>query len=98
MFVPEFTRARISCLAMASGAHLSAAYVMSFGSTTSSPNLGVERRNVATPSPSKRRMGGEPSPETANPGSQRLVQHRPGTRPARGAAATVDELTFEVPK
>ena len=43
-------------------------------------------------------MGGDASPEAANPGPKRLAQHQSGPDPARGAAATVDELTFEVLK
>ena len=78
---------------MASGAHLSVAASMN---TTSIPNLDLDPGNVATPSPSKRRMGGEASPEAPSPGPKRLAQHHRGPDPARGAAATVDELTFEV--
>ena len=43
-------------------------------------------------------MEGYASPEAASPGPKRLAQHQSGPDPARGAAATVDELTFEVLK
>ena len=78
---------------MVSGAHLSAA-----ASTAFSPNLYLDPGTAATPSPSKRRMGGDASPEAASLGPKRLAQHHSGPDPARGAAATVDELTFEVLK
>jgi hypothetical protein len=43
-------------------------------------------------------MGGDAAPEAPSPGPKRLAQHRAGPDPTRGAAATLDELTFEVLK
>ena len=85
---------------MASGAQLSAA-----DSTTPSthldaggPHLDVSTGMDTSSSPSKRRMGGDASPEAPSPGPKRLAQHRSGPDPTRGTAATLDELTFEVLK
>ena len=77
---------------MASGAHLSAA-----ASTTHSPHLDADP-GMDTSSPSKRRMGGDASPEAASPGPKRLAQHHSGPDPTRGTAASLDELTFQVLK
>ena len=84
---------------MASGAQLSAA------ASTNPPSTGYlggpyldTSTGMDTSSPSKRRMGGDAAPEAASPGPKRLAQHRTGPDPARGAAATLDELTFEVLK
>ena len=43
-------------------------------------------------------MGEDASPEPASPGPKRLAKHQSVPDPARGPAASVDELTFEVLK
>ena len=84
---------------MASGAQLSADASTTPPSTNllGGPYLDTGT-GMDTSSPSKRRMGGDATTEAASPGPKRLAQHRTGPDPARGAAATLDELTFEVRK
>ena len=43
-------------------------------------------------------MGEDASPEPASPGPKRLAKHQSVPDPTRGPAASVDKLTFEVPK
>ena len=83
---------------MASGAQLSAELPLQQPPSTplEDTHLGASTGMDTSSSPSKRRMGGEAAPEAPSPGPKRLAQHRTGPDPARGAAATLDELTFEV--
>ena len=62
------------------------------------PSLGSAQARPLTPSPSKRRIREDASPESASPGPKRLAQHRSLPDPTRGQAASVDELTFEAHK